>query len=536
MLFKRLASAALAAVVGMGAVNNAMAEDLVITPNQVQALIQRLDAAESRINELETEKAAAAQRQAQAPGFLSGDTQAANNMLSRVQNLENRWLQLEQSRTSLTGMIDPEDDDFPENANYAALREQVDGIQKMLDDGFVSDGTSRNTMAITGRIHGDAWGFPSIDPGVNQLDRDMNPQDRLIFRRVRFGVKGKIQDHMHYKIEMEFADPNDTQIRDLYVGWDNLPFLQTLRVGNQKRPIGLDHINSSRYNVFIERPFIIEAFNQDARRLGLVSYGVTPDQSWNWRYGFYNMELTQGDEGYTGDHWQGQFAARLANTAWWDDCTDGRSYIHWAVSGSFGWPDGNGGPGGNLARFDTRPEARTRDDWLDTGAIPNADAMQQLGFETAMNFGPLQIVGEVEQSWVERKGGSSDVHFWGGYVYASYFLTGEHMPWDRKTGQLGRQKPFQNFWIVDRCDDGVEAGWGAWQVAARYSYADLNDQEITGGEAEALTLGLNWYWNANAHMQFNYINGEIANATNRNTTVPQTGDYHIVGARFLVDF
>ena len=128
MLFKRLASAALAAVVGMGAVNTAMAEDLVITPNQVQALMQRLDAAESRINELETEKAAAAQRQAQAPAFLSGDTQAAHNMLNRVQNLENRWLQLEQSRTSLTGMIDPEDDDFPENANYAALREQVDGI------------------------------------------------------------------------------------------------------------------------------------------------------------------------------------------------------------------------------------------------------------------------------------------------------------------------------------------------------------------------------------------------------------------------
>ena len=91
-------------------------------------------------------------------------------MLNRLQTLENRWLQLEQSQASLTGMVDPEDDDYAElNADYSVLREQVDGIQKMLDDGFVSDGTSRNTMAITGRIHGDAWGFPSIDSGVNLL-------------------------------------------------------------------------------------------------------------------------------------------------------------------------------------------------------------------------------------------------------------------------------------------------------------------------------------------------------------------------------
>ena len=60
-------------------------------------------------------------------------------------------------------------------------------------------------------------------------------------------------------------------------------------------------------------------------------------------------------------------------------------------------------------------------------------------------------------------------------------LTGEHMPWDRKSGTLARIKPFQNFWLVDRCNGGRSAGWGAWQLAARWSHADYTDEDIFGG-------------------------------------------------------
>ena len=513
MLFKRLASAAVATAVGLGTAGSAYAEDVSVSAEDLSALVQRLDAAERRIQELESEAVVAPEA-----GGLN-DTRSVFQQASRT-------------------FVDPEDTEPMEDRINKLENNWID-LQSQIDEGFVSDGTSRSSMVISGRIHGDVWTFPDVDDDVNRLDRDGNPQDRLIWRRVRFGVKGKIQTNMHYKIEMEFADPNDTQYRDLYVGFDNLPWLQTVRIGNQKRPLGLDHINSSRYNVFLERPFVVEAFNQDARRLGIVSYGVTPDQAWNWRYGFYNPELTQGDEGYTGDHWQGQIAGRLANTAWWDECTDGRSSIHWAVAGSAVWPDGDdsAGPGRNEARFDTRPEARTRDDWLDTGRIANTQSHQQLGLESVLNFGPVQVVGEVEQTWLSRDNGSPDAFLWGGYAYVSYFLTGEHMPWDRKTGQLSRPKPFQNFFLVNTCDGCTDGGWGAWQLAARYSYADFNDEDITGGEAESLTLGLNWYWNPNSRLQLNYIKGQITDGNNAQSgPMPVNGDYDIFGARFMVDF
>ncbi len=200
-------------------------------------------------------------------------------------------------------------------------------------------------MKLTGRIHADLWGFPHDSPGVNAFesgDPTIGPQDRIGFRRMRFGVSGDLPSNMLYKIEMEFAGGNDAEFRDAFLGWEKLPVFQTVLLGNQKRPYGLDHLNSSRYNVFLERPFVIEGFNQDARRFGLQSYGFSEDLAWNWRYGVFNLRLIQDEGNYVSDHWQSELAGRLANTFWYDEGSDGRGYGHFAISGSYADPDGSG--------------------------------------------------------------------------------------------------------------------------------------------------------------------------------------------------
>jgi len=145
--------------------------------------------------------------------------------------------------------------------------------------------------------------------------------------------------------------------------------------------------------------------------------------------------------------------------------------------------------------------------------------------------------------WLQRDAGfGPDLHLNGAYVYAAYFLTGEHMPWKRSSGTLDRIKPFENFFLVDTCSDGVKGGWGAWQIAYRWSYADFNDDNIFGGQATSHTLGLNWYWNAYSRMQFNAIYGETQDATivggtnTGNIADLNSGNYTILGARFMVDF
>lgn len=412
-----------------------------------------------------------------------------------------------------------------------ASKDHSDAIDELDDtfDDYVTSGHGDMTMKLKGRVHLDYWHFPSEGADIDVLEGG-DPQDRVQFRRVRFGVSGKVDYNMLYKIEMEFSAGNNPSYRDVYLGWEHLPCFGTVLIGNQKRPYGLDHWNSSIHNVFIERPFIVEALNQDSRRLGIASRNYTEDLRYNWQYGLYHMELTQDSAGWIGDNYQGEVAARFASTWWYDECSGGRGYGHFAVSGSYGQPDGLAGAN-NALQYRTRPEARTSNRWLDTGRIVGADKAYLAGVEGVLNVGAFQFVGEYQASDVDRLNAiGPHVRFHGGYVQASYFLTGEHIPWDRKTGKIGRVKPFENFFSVCDCDGFVQRGLGAWQVAARYSYADFTDDNIDGGIGQSLTLGLNWLWNPHARLQLNYIIGDIESAA----TV--AGDYQIFGARFMIDF
>lgn len=433
-----------------------------------------------------------------------------------------------------------------QNKRWEEQADENEELSKSIKKAVQSGSSGTKSMKVVGRVHLDWWSIPDSDDGINFIetgDLATTPQDRIGFRRMRFGVRGDVNDLMEYRIEMEFAGGNSSEFRDAWLGFKEVGWLGKILIGNQKRPYSLDHLNSSRYNVFLERPFVIESFNQDARRVGICAYNTTEDLAWNWRFGLYNQRLIQDEGQYISDHVQGEIAGRIANTVWYDESSGGRGYAHWAIAGTAAHPDGSAGgdPASlgtarsqNEARFRHRPEARTRNRWLDTGRIAGADWYELLAVEGVMNVGPLQVVAEYQTLFMQRDPGFEDLTLHGGYIYASYFLTGEHMPWERKSGTLGRIKPFENFFLLRGCNDECIRGKGAWQVAARYSYADFNDEDIFGGVGEAVTLGLNWYWNPNARVQLNYIFGNIDDRNVGGTLYG--GDYQIFGTRFMIDF
>jgi phosphate-selective porin OprO/OprP len=425
------------------------------------------------------------------------------------------------------------------NANvHSSLENRMTNLEEMVSGaGSLAPANNKPTQKWSGRVHFDYWGFPNQDALPNFLETGSattQPPDFFGFRRLRFGVKGDVTDTMKYKIEMDFAAPAVMAFKDAYLGWDELPFLQTVLLGNQKRPYGLCTLASSRYNVFMERPLHVEAFNQDARRFGLQSYGVSDDQRWNWRFGGFLMDDRSRIGFQRTDNYQSEFAGRLANTAWYDETSGGRGYAHLGVSGSAAFPGG-----GADARFVTRPESRTLFGWYDTGSIAGGQRYQLFGAEGVVNVGALQIVGEYQTAFLQRSAGA-DLNFNGGYIFVAYFLTGEHTPWDRKTGTIGRVKPFENFFLVDQCDGQRGWGLGAWQVAARYSHGDFSDDDIFGGVGDTFTFGMNWWWTPYSRMQFNYIYGSMDEraAVGGAPLVGgvTSGDYQMFGARFMVDF
>lgn len=444
-------------------------------------------------------------------------------------------------------------------SQYNELLERVDNLESAWNEyqeelaEEEAEKKKKSSLKFSGRVHLDNWYFTESSEGTNYLETgDIldDPENRWDFRRIRLELQGTVPNNMLFRTQIDFNNPSTPEMKDVYIGWNNLPGNHTMLLGNQKRPIGMDHLNSSRHNVFIERPLAVETFNEDARRLGLCMYGYSDDEMFNWRYGVFCLENISTDGRYRGDFMQGGIYGRLAASPWYDEISGGRGYYHCAIVGSVNQTDGDGtldaDQNTNEARFRTRPLARSDERWWNTNRILGAHTYEQVGVESVLNIGALQITGEYFGNFVQRDplGGfaGDDLTFHGGYLFASYFLTGEHIPLDRTSGTIDRVKPFENFFLVDRCRGGCGKGWGAWCVAARFDYLDLVDSDIMGGRGWATTLGLNWYWTAYSKVQTNYIIGNIQDGgqgqadPNAPLLAGFGGDFQILGFRYMIDY
>jgi phosphate-selective porin OprO/OprP len=65
----------------------------------------------------------------------------------------------------------------------------------------------------------------------------------------------------------------------------------------------------------------------------------------------------------------------------------------------------------------------------------------------------------------------------------------------------------------------------------------LTDEDIFGGVGQSVTFALNWYWNAHARLQWNYIFGRIDDRRITPGGMPiVAGSYQISGVRGIIDF
>src|SRR5262249_4542059 len=116
-----------------------------------------------------------------------------------------------------------------------------------------------------------------------------------------------------------------------------------------------------------------------------------------------------------------------------------------------------------------------------------------LGVEAAGRRGPLSFQGEYLQAFVDR----ASVSFPGLYLTVAYLLTGEVRPYDREAAVFGQLVPARPM--------DLRAGrFGAGEVAARWSWVDLDDGPVDGGRMHVLGAGLNWYWNRWVRWQAGY--------------------------------
>ena len=381
---------------------------------------------------------------------------------------------------------------------------------------------SQPTVTPFGMIQLDTAAFHQNDTSHGSNGDAINATK---FRRVRLGVAGDLFPNMDYKVEMEFVSDTRPTMKDVYFTVKELPLIENVRVGHFKEPFGLEQQTSDKFITFMERSMADEGFIAPARNLGIMNFGWTESQRATWAIGGFVNEpqiedppqfpptTAQVTNATADDRAQAALTMRTTYLPWYDEATEGRGLWHTGLGYSYradkGFRNNSVAGDGTIEKdYSVRPEARFAPIILNTSALP-ADHNQLLGAETAFVYGPFSFQSEYFADFIENST-MGDITFTGYYAYFSYFLTGENRPYNRKAGCFDRVRPFTNFFRLHTCD-GVESGWGAWEVGYRFSYVDMfdgipaNQRTVGLGRAADHTLGVNWYLNPYSRIMCNYI-------------------------------
>lgn len=401
---------------------------------------------------------------------------------------------------------------------------------KKLDEKAAADkkkAAGKLTATPSGRIQLDAAMFDQNAASRTQIG---DAENGVEFRRARIAVKGEGFEIIDYSIEMEFAGSKHA-FRDVYFTIKELPYLQNVRIGHFKEPFGLENLISDNYTTFMERSIADEGALVPGRNVGVMSFGNTDDLLSTYQIGGFVSQMADNPPIYQND--EGGYAMTMRGTRllWYDDASDGRGLLHTGLAYSYR------GMASDVDRtWKARPEAHLAPYFINL-ALP-IDHEQLLGAETAFVYGPFSVQAEWFGDFVNGLGNQANHTFHGGYVYLSYFLTGEHRPYNRQLGVFDRVKPFTNFFRVRTCDGDVASGWGAWEVGYRWSYLDVLDNSLLttngAGQVTDHTLGLTWYLNPYTRLMWNYVLSDGDRVTGGNLVTD--GHINTFEMRAAIDF
>ena len=383
------------------------------------------------------------------------------------------------------------------------------------------------TFNIGGQLVMDMLWFAQ-SPAAQATVGDAN--DVFDFRRARLYANGEFADQWSYVMGFDFAQGSGDNGRptflDNYIAVDELPYLGTLRIGHFFEPFTLERSGSNRNTMFMERS--LTDMYAPSRNIGVMFYDQNEAQSLWWAVGsFRGMTDNFGDD--AGDQEGQTVDMRLVNRPWYDEPSGGRYYLHLGAAYSF-----RGAADGTL-QYRSRPEAFGNEDqsisatpyYVDTGVLP-IDYSQLWGAELLWTHGAFSLQSEAVAAPIQLTSGESVV-LTGAYVSVAYFLTGEHIPYNRELAITDRVRPFENVFRVRTEENQIVTGRGAWQIAARLSHLDATEGTVAGGDLTDFTVGLNWFLTPWHRMKFNYI---LANLDRRGIS----SETSIFGLRFDMDF
>lgn len=364
-----------------------------------------------------------------------------------------------------------------------------------LKDGFfvqAPDGYYK--LRIGGYAHADGRFF--VD------NEDPASDSQFTLRRARLDIRANLAQYFELRILPDFQGGR-IQLQDFYLDAKYFPEAY-VRVGKFKSLIGLERITSATSLVFIERAFPTSlAPNRD---LGALLMGDIARGQYSYAIGIANGVPDGASNGSDTDlNGDKDFLGRVFVHPLQNSSVPALRGLGLGVAGTFG-RQVTSPTSPDLPSFRTSGQARYFSYRTDTppttaGTTTPDGAHYRWSPQAYYYFGPFGLLGEYISASQRLVRGEEDEEVtndaW--QIQASYVLTGEPVTFKG----VAPAKVF----------DPRKGTWGAWQVAARYSELDIDNEVFDAGFADSTrsaskasmwSVGLNWYLNPNVMFALNF--------------------------------
>jgi phosphate-selective porin OprO/OprP len=418
----------------------------------------------------------------------------------RIRELEKRLEDLDQKYRVLERRLEIEQETASEKAKSApSLSIGAQGF------GFRSNDTNF-VLRIRGLLQADSRFY--VDDGGN------NRNDTFLLRRARPIIEATLWQNLDFTLVPEFGGGSNSaegnpsssaSILDAFLNLRYSPELQ-LRVGKYKSPVGLEQLQSDSNAYFMERG--LPSSLTPNRDVGVMLHGEVFGGVVNYAAGIFNGVADNRNSPNLDIDDEKDVAARLFFHPFQTTDIELLQGLGIGAAGTYGNHDGVQG----INNYSTE-SGQNFFSYNPANAAVRADG-------TAWRFTPqayyyyrsLGFLGEYVVSSQEVRAtptavggvaGAADLQHRAWQIVGGYVLTGE----DSSFRGVNPKKPFS---LTDN-------QWGAWEVTARVSHLDIDDQAFptfsdpsrSATEANAYGFGLNWYANRNIRTTLNYIHTDF---------------------------
>jgi len=328
------------------------------------------------------------------------------------------------------------------------------------------------------------------------LDHDTDEQtapDTFFVRQARLEIEGTFFKDWDFKVQADFPTGTTSStsgtLQDAWVGWKGVPEV-TARFGQAKVPFSQEETCSTRFIDFVERSLLNRLTPQ--RDVGIFLGGKLAEGVFEWE-----ATLNNGSgRGLTDTNDSKDYGARLRVAPFKNSGAAAVKNLRLGVAGT---------AGDHLNSAADVSSVMTATRFVDfDGTVANDGDLTRLGGELSWLVGPFGLRAEyvTQRADLSETGGTSDeIESSAWYAQATFLLTGE-------------EKTLESRIVPNRPFKPSQGTFGAWEIAARVSSFEIDDDIVSDGfvtaanttdRADEYVIGLNGYLTRTVRVILDYV-------------------------------